>query len=394
MESTPKAESIDVTEQSSETLIRRARAEAGLASRGYKLLISTTSRLVGEYRGGKVNLSLAFPDRNSVGLRVSESPMSRSAVMVLFEWELTKTPEREFPDLSAEAVGHCVCGVLSALYGKRFDCHGPIEGAGIFYVPDLTTYSQASRPGQPFNSHAARTSFPVKLELSEAKSVEKWLFPSLNDARTRQIQTACEFYSRALQNAEQDAEVAYLHLITGGEVLAGLDEFSPEELLSQDALDDLAAIRKKLGEPCANRVAGSMKSVRKKFAQSLFRKLDEDFYGAGETDAANMFYFEAHGMVGLEDKCFDMKKCLESAYDVRSRYVHSGTPFGSWVAPNLGTSLSDRVMDRPILPDKKLAKILEMCPTFCGLERVVRHALLKSMGVMPPQQGTCAPDSA
>ena len=105
--------------------------------------------------------------------------------------------------------------MLSALYGKRFDCHGLIEGAGIFYVPDLATYSRASGPGLPFNSHAARTSFPVKLALSEAKSVENWLFPSLDDARTRQIQTACEFYSRALQNAEQDAEVAYLHLITG-----------------------------------------------------------------------------------------------------------------------------------------------------------------------------------
>ena len=121
-------------------------AEAGLASRNYKLLISTTSRLVDEYPGGKVNLSLAFPDRHSVGLRVSESPMFRSAVMVLFEWELPKTPEREFPDLSAEAVGHFVCGVLSALYGKWFDCHGLIEGAGIFYAPDLATYSRASGP--------------------------------------------------------------------------------------------------------------------------------------------------------------------------------------------------------------------------------------------------------
>ena len=303
MDSTPKAQSIDVTEQSSETPIQRVPAEAGLASRGYKLLISTTSRLVGEYPGGKVNLSLAFPDRNSVGLRVSESPMSRSAVMVLFEWELIKTPEREFPDLSAEAVGHCVCGVLSALYGKRFDCHGPIEGAGIFYVPDLTTYSQASRPGQPFNSHTARTSFPVKLELSEAESVEKWLFPSLDDAHTRQIQTACEFYSRALQNAEQDVEVAYLHLITAGEVLAELDEFSREQRLSQDALDDLAAIRENLGEACANRVEQSMRSVRKKFVQSLLRQLDEDFYGAGEADPANDFYFKSHGMKGLADKC-------------------------------------------------------------------------------------------
>ena len=75
------------------------------------------------------------------------------------------------------------------------------------------TYSRASGPGLPFNSHAARTSFPVKLALSEAKSVENWLFPSLDDARTRQIQTACEFYSRALQNAEQDAEVECRKLV-------------------------------------------------------------------------------------------------------------------------------------------------------------------------------------
>ena len=125
------------------------------------------------------------------------------------------------------------------------------------------------------------------------------------------------------------------------------------------------------------------------------RQLNEDFYGAGEADPENRFYFKAHGMVGLKDKCFDMKKCLEPAYNVRSRYVHSGGAFGWWVAPDLGMGLSsDRKIGRPILPDKDLAKTLEMCPTFCGLERVIRHALLRSMGVLPPQQGTSAADSA
>ena len=158
-----KAQTTDLTEQSGETLFERATAGARPASRDCKVLISTTSRLVGEYAGGKVNLSLAFPHPNSVSMRVFESPMSRSAVMVLFDWNLIKTPERTLPDLSPEAVGDCVCGVLSALYGKRFDCHGAVEGAGVFYVPDLTMYSQGTHPGQPFNSHAVRANFPVKL---------------------------------------------------------------------------------------------------------------------------------------------------------------------------------------------------------------------------------------
>ena len=309
--------------------------EGNHASRGYKVLISTTSRLVGEYRGGKVSLVFAFPDRDSVAVRLSQSPMSRSAVMVLFEEELLKTPERHMPDFSAEAVGQCVCGVLSVLYGKRFDCHGPIEGSGIFYVPDLVAYYRASRPELPFNSHEVRTTFPVMLTLSEVKSVKEWLFPAIDDPQTRRIQTACEFYSRALQNAEQDTEVAYLHLITAGEVLASLDAFGPEELLGQTALDDLAKIRKKVGEACANRVAQTMKLIRKRFAITLHRQLDEEFYKAGESDSANMFNSRAHGMKRVGSRPFDMNKCLESAYDVRSRYVHSGAPFGLWVAPNV-----------------------------------------------------------
>ena len=347
------------------------------ASTGYKVLISTTSKLLGEYRGNKVSLALAFPDIESVDTQMAESPMSRSAAMVLFEWEHLKTPERNMPDFSAEGVGQCVSDVLSVLFGKRFDSHGPVEGIGIFQVPNLAAYSTPSRPGLPFNTHQERASFPVTLALSQAERVERWLFPKIDNVDTRRIQTACGFYSRALQNAERDAEVAYLHLITAGEVLTNLEAPAREELLDSEIQKDLEEIRTKVGERCANRIARRMMSIRKGFAKSLLLHLDSDFYTAGEADPTNRSYFKARGMAGL-NKDFDMAKCLESAYDVRSKYVHSGAPFGTWVAPR---HVSDRVLGRPVLADKGLAKTLEMCPTFCGLERVIRYVLLRRMGL-------------
>ena len=358
-------------------------AEISLASRDYKVLISTTSRLVGEYRGGKVGLAPAFPGLDSVDLQREQGPTSRSGVMVLFAWELLKTPEEQLLDLSAEQVGQCVCDVLSVLYGKRFDSHGAVEASGIFQVADLTSYSRPSRSRLPFNSHSVRASFPVPLELGKVASVEKWLVPAVGDDRTRRIQTACGFYTRALRNAEDDAEVAYLHLITAGEVLASLDGHGREELLDESARGDFEQARECLGELYAHGMLGRMGTVKRGFVKSLLGLLDEDFYEAGIADPENGTYFKAEGMEGLGDKRFDMDmaKCLGSAYDVRSRYVHSGVPFGSWVSTIGRLNGGDRVGRRPFTLDKGLGKVLETSPTLCGLERVLRYALLKRTGV-------------
>ena len=286
-------------------------AEVSLASRDYKVLISTTSGLVGAYRGGKVSLAAACPDANSVDVQREQGPTSRSGAMVLFAWELLKTPEDQWLDLSAEHVGQCVCDVLSVLYGKRFDNHGVVEGSGIFQVADLTSYSRPSRPRLAFNSHSVRASFPVPLELGEVGRVEKWIFPAVGDERARRIQTACGFYARALRNAEDDAEVAYLHLITAGEVLASLEDHSREELLDESARRDLEHARECLGEAYARRMLGRIGTIRKEFVKCLLGLLDEDFYEAGTDDPENGSYFQAEGMQGLGDKRFDMAKCSD-----------------------------------------------------------------------------------
>ena len=220
-------------------------------------------------------------------LRLSETPMSRSAVMVLFEMENLETRRRIIPLDSEERVGQCLGDVLSVLYGKRFDSHGLAEGGGVFWVPDLSLYSGASHPGLPFNSHRARTTWPVALDLRQAARVEEWLTPTIDDPETRRIQTACGFYARALRNAEKDPEVAYLHLITAGEVLASLDEHGPEVLLDEATLKDIEKVRECLGDSMAKRIAGRMRSIRKGFVRSLMALLEEDFYAAGQADQEN-----------------------------------------------------------------------------------------------------------
>ena len=221
----------------------------------------------------------------------------------------------------------------------------------------------------------------MPLDLAQAARVEKWFAPSVDDVSTQRVQTACAFYTRALRNAEQDSEVAYLHLITAGEVLAGLDDHGSEELLDNATLKDIAKVRQHLGEKMAKRFMGRITSIRRKFVRSLLTLLGEDFYADGQADQANGRAFLAEGMKDLDGKEFDMAKCLASAYDVRSRYVHSGTPFKFPVAATSRFGLSDRTIGRPSLADRDFAKILEKSPTLCGLERVLRYCLLKRMGV-------------
>ena len=204
--------------------------------------------------------------------------------------------------------------------------------------------------GLPFNSHQQRANLPIKLELGAAASVEKWLVPRIDDAVVRRIQTACGFYARALQAAEHDAEAAYLHLVIAGEVLASLDQLSAEEQFDEETLRDLAEVETKVGQDCAKRLARRMTSKRKGFADLLIRQLDEAFFERSEPHANDGCRFRLEGMTSSTNRQFDMRRCLQAVYDLRSRHVHSGTPFGYWVAPKRW--VNDLVIGRPSLPDK------------------------------------------
>ena len=269
-------------------------------------------------------------------------------------------------------VGEAICAYLSAFFGKRFDCHGMVEENGLYGIPDLTAYDNICNPRLPFNSHQERGNFAVPLKLNMFSSVKRFTDIINLGADTvflPRLDAACKFYMRALQNFEQNSEVAYLHLITAGEILSSFAEYSEEDLLDQQTLTDLSLIKKQIdnGEKIAKRISNRLHCVKRTFVKSLCSLLDENFYEVSETREFHHVNFEPN----------DIEKRVGAAYDLRSKYVHTGVPFGPWIEPR--RDYNDLPLGKPSIGDAKFAKILATAPTLAGLERLLRYCLLHFM---------------
>lgn len=333
-----------------------------------KILISTTSRFVGEYESPDLLIAHAWGGFASPlsSIREEENPASRSAFIVSFKTQpYVKAPGVVVPDYSP--IGDVMCSYLSVLFGKRFDCHGLIEGSGFFHTPDLNLYNGICNHRLSFNSHQPRRCFGVPLRLENISVFRPLLFGEVADERLISIvRTACKFYHQALQSAEHDPEIGYLNLITAGEIMSSCFEFAEDEVLDFETINMLEIIRNGLdgGEKIASHLRGRMLSVKKRFVRSLIQLLAHDFFeGSESSHDFNQFKPDA------------IESNIKSAYDLRSRYVHTGVSFGQWVRTSNGRG--DIQFGRPVVPDKDYARTLEKAPTFQGLERLIRYCLLR-----------------
>ena len=336
----------------------------------HKALISTTSRLVGEYESDSILIDHAWPDfSNHFGFaRYYENPASRSAFIVVFQTEpYEKGPGVVVPNYSS--MGELVCSYLSLIYGKRFDNHGLIESNGIYQIPDLSMYTSLSNPRLPFNSHRERKCFGVPLDLSQFSVVSRIVSGTgLDQKLLHRLNTACKFYMQALQNAETDYEASYIQLIMSGEIIAQHFDYRKEDLLDKEMLKILKRIEKHLddGNKVAKQVSNRVSAIKRRFVKSISCLIDNEFFLSRESDSEHGFF-----------KAADFPRRIGAAYDLRSKYVHTGVPFGRWIGP--GGSLEDIQTGRPIVEDKEYAKVLAKAPTLVGLERVIRYCLLKFM---------------
>ena len=333
-------------------------------------IISTTSRLVGEYEAPDLLIMHASPDfRNASGLaRTVEGASSRNAFMCVFQTPLDETPVgMPHPDYSylAENLTH----LLSVLFGKRFDNQGLIQTQGSFRLPDLSQYAQFARSSFPHNSHNPRVDFQIPLNLEQVARLEPLLKAgSADHPPARLFQTAAKFYCLALRSFESDSEIAYLHLITALEILAGGDERSNHEFLDEDTKGHLATIRQELqnGEKIAKQFESRMRQIKRRFADFVQSSITQEFFSRTE----NLW----------SEGCFELhafSKTVAAAYDLRSKYVHTGVPFGALVGIDAGTSNQElRTVPAPT-QDKELAKILKVAPTLVGLARVTRCCLFR-----------------
>lgn len=335
-----------------------------------KILISTTSRFVGEYIEDDLLITHAWPSgtRQAEGnLGYTQNPMSRNYFVLA-----VRTPPSDPAETIAVAdytpTGDLISIYLSILFGKRFDNHGRIESNGLFFLPDISGYGTPCNSSLHFNSHEPRRDLGIPLSLSEIQRIQPLLSENPTTPRFQHfLLSAGRFYRHALQEAEAQPEIAFLDLITCGEILSNFFEYEQDDLLDETLKQDLARITRDLehGETVVGRIRARLFQVRRKFATTVLRLLNPYFFQ--HTEATQQF---------CALKAADIVKRIKAAYDLRSRYVHTGLDFRVWLIPGMPYHAEIQV-GTPVVDDKELEKLLVKSPTFCGLERIMRFCLLR-----------------
>ena len=308
----------------------------------HKAIISTPSRIVGEYSNPSTLITPAVPlGKATVGYDIRNS---RSAYVVA-------TKDRSYPvimDYSSKT--ELICSYLSLVYGKRFDYHGLIEHDGFYHMPAFSRFDERLDLELPFNSHTQRKCFPFSTDLADFCFMEKMMSgKGISKKFLYLFNAACKLYMQVLRSAENEDETAYLNLVMVGEIL------------SQHEVPK----RKK------------SKSIKENFTTALWELVDEKFFSSTESNV----YDKLHGCGFFKSNEADFKKHMRCAFELRNKYVHSGVPFGKWVHPyntcedtQTGTPVVDDDI-RQIVPG--YAEIVKDAPTFIGLERTIRYCLLK-----------------
>lgn len=331
-----------------------------------KFLISTTSRLVGEYDTKELLITHAWQSFNLPDqLSLTENPLCRNSFVVAFETPPIEKDVVFLPDYNP--TGDLICAYLAVLFGKRFDNHGPLECIGHFRVPHMQPYSSICNPILPQNNHRPRVDLGIELDISELSKIACLFDDDISDRFLHFFDAASRFYLQALQCFETKPETAYLHLITCGEILSNYYEYDKEDLIDEKTKIILSAIENGLedGPEVVKQIKSRLLQVKKRFVKTILNLINDHFFSNSES-------YNEH--TKLEKDGFERR--VAAAYDLRSRYVHTGIDFGDWITMNrLDNS---EVQDgTPEIEDREFASMLAKAPTYFGMERIMRYCLLR-----------------
>lgn len=334
-----------------------------------KLLISTPSHFVGQYENDIFRLAIANDN-----MRVSPyAPRADERIYREYIEITVETPEYikdtiVIPDYSQ--IGENFCIALSVLFGKRFDFHGLIQQHGWPYIPSIESNHQIYNKNLCFNSPAERVDYQIELNLENVRLIESVLFE--HDFEIANAQStfwyAGRFYIQAIRTVEESPEIAFLSLITAGEILASHFEYPVEDLLDDNTkklLNDLNELGE-LGKKLHRQVAPKLRGISEAFCKCILDCLDTDFFSRSEAKK------DFEKLTGS-----DIKQRLKAAYNLRSKYVHAGKLPSSWMAVNYLNDNQEIIHGNPVIDDQEMQKSIKRSPTFVGLERIIRYSLIK-----------------
>ena len=265
-----------------------------------------------------------------------------------------------------------VVGLFSLWFGKHVRNHGPIVLDGGWMLPDML-----SMHPNPYFAHAIYSGVHTKplTRPCDWRSLESLLpiIQELKAAGTDEspIMAAAKCYSEALRLLPLDREIAFFRLIQAIECVSGKSQYTDEERFSHDEqlwtyLKWLEQLDDETGKRCAAFVKNRLYQVARGVWLWLDKRIDGDFFTA-----------ESYALA--DD---NLKACVSGAYTLRSKYVHGGAAFADFIDPTDGRCGSLETIPDSFLEacqDKDLRKTLARCPSFLGLERLVRYGLTKEL---------------
>lgn len=329
-----------------------------------KILLSTPSYFVGKYEDDDFMVSIAFD-------RTLKREEMRSYEHFVFSMKTPSIDRSQVAIPDYTSMGDVLSIYMSILYGKRFDNHGLIESVGNYWLPNYLQFGNYS-PRLPFNSQQDRPDLEIPRNLDEIRRIAPLLHEGELDPHfERTILSAGRFYLHALQQAEIQPEIAFMDLITCGEILSYFFNYNQDDLLDDKMKEDLIIIRNEIpgGDAIVRRIRNRLFSVKRRFVKTLLHLLNPYFFQ--QTEAR-----EKWGSLVQAD----ISTRIKAAYDLRSRYVHKGANFGAWVGcQNLPGFNCEIQFGEPVIQDQELKKILMKCPTLIGMERIMRFCLLRFM---------------
>lgn len=170
---------------------------------------------------------------------------------------------------------------------------------------------------------------------------------------------------QALQNFERQPARAYLDLITAGEILSNYFEYDKGQLLDHGMRSVLEEIETgcERGPVLADYIRNQLFYVKRRFVETLDKLVTKHFFAHSES-----------ALEALALKESEFRQRMASAYDLRSKYVHTGIDFGEWITANDNHEVPFAKLQ---VGDKDFQKTLMKAPTYFGLERAIRFSLLR-----------------
>ena len=258
--------------------------------------------------------------------------------------------------------------LFSILYGKEFKFHGLLETFGMHHLPNISNQPN-SFYYLPYYNSSSRKDLEIPLTLDKFELIEPVLLegPNISDEFRQKIIATGKFYNRALRIFPHEPELAFLDLITCGEMISSFydEQFTDEELYDENLLTYFEDVRRlENGRAIVNNIKSRLYQVKRKFTSSILRNLNDEFFANDET-VSNV------GRITRENS----ESVIKAGYDLRSLYVHEGLEFGKYITPEQNQN-NELVINEPLQLGQRASRTITRSPSFLGLERMIRFCLL------------------